>query len=128
MNDPETTTPATPQTDDVNQQCVGLQKQMTTLLLAVVIVSGTLTVFLWRQARYARYDLDAIKPTAAQIIQDFNQKRAGLQTFVSQVAEYGRTHADFAPIMNKYKLNSITGAPPTTVTAPKPTPTPEPKK
>jgi hypothetical protein len=120
MNDPETKTPATPEADDVNQQCVSLQRQMTTLLLAVVIVSGTLTVFLWRQARYARHDLDAIKPTAAQIIQEFNQKQAGLQTFVSKVAEYGRTHPDFAPIMNKYKLTSITSAPPAAVTAPAP--------
>jgi hypothetical protein len=128
MNDLEPKTPATPETDGVNPPSGGLQRQMTTMLVALVIVSCTLTVFLWRQARYARYDLNALRPTAAQIFKEFNQKKPGLQAFVAKIAEYGRSHPDFAPIMNKYKLSSITGAPPTTVTAPKPAATPEPKK
>ena len=128
MNDPETKFAAAPETEDLKQQCVCLQRQMTTLLLALVIVSGTLSVFLWRQVRYARRDLEAIKPQAAQIIQEFNQARPGMDAFLAKVTEYGRTHPDFMPILTKYRIPA-TAAPPATVTAPKPAaPAPATKK
>jgi hypothetical protein len=128
MNDPETKSFA-PESEDLKQQCVCLQRQMTTLLLALVIVSSTLSVFLWRQVRYARRDLEALKPPAAQIIREFNQARPGMDTFLAKVTEYGRTHPDFAPILTKYRIPVATAAPPATVTAPKPAaPAAAPKK
>jgi len=109
-------------TDDVKQQCAALQRQVTTLLLALVVVSGTLSVFLWRQASYARADLEAVKQPAAQVIQAFNkQDKANFDNFVARLADYGRTHADFVPILNKYKITVpsvpiTTSAPPATLT------------
>jgi phospholipase/lecithinase/hemolysin len=116
--------------DDVKQQCAALQRQVTTLLLALVIVSGTLTVFLYIQARHARADLAAVKQPAAQIIQAFNrQDKSNIDSFVIRLAEYGRTHPDFVPILNKYKIAVpavpvTTSAPPATV-APKPAAAPK---
>jgi hypothetical protein len=126
MNDPETK-PVAPEAEDVQQQCACLQRQITTLLLALIIVSGTLTVFLWRQKAYARRDLEAMQQPAAQIIQDFNQNQATMKGFVDKIAEYGRTHPDFMPILTKYRIPVPTGAPPAAATAPKPA-APAPKK
>ncbi|MCU0783099.1 MAG: hypothetical protein MUF81_03445 [Verrucomicrobia bacterium] len=120
MNEPETKPATAPQAEDLKQQCVCLQRQMTTLLLALVIVSGTLSIFLWRQVRYARRDLEAMKPPATQMVQEFNQIRPGMDAFLAKVTEFGRTHADFAPILTKYRIPMTTGAPPATVAAPKP--------
>jgi len=128
MNDLETKDPVAPEAENLKLRCDSMQRQMTTLLLALVIVSGTLTVFLWRQTRYARRDLDSIKAAAAPVIQDFNRNRAGLETFVAKVAEYGRAHADFTPIMVKYGLASVTTAPPAAATAPRTAPAPAPAK
>jgi hypothetical protein len=126
MNDLEGKPPVVSEADELKQRCDWLQRQMTTLLLALVIVSGTLTVFLWRQTRYARRDLESIKTAAAPIIQDYNRNRAGLEAFVTKLAEYGRAHPDFAPIMQKYGLNAITTAPPATAAPPKTAPAPAP--
>src|SRR5882762_2864487 len=117
-------------TDDVKQQCAALQRQVTTLLLALVVVSGTLSVFLWRQARYARADLEAVKQPAAQIIQAFNkQDKAYMDNFVARLADYGRTHPDFVPTLNKYKIAvpaaPITASPPPATATPKPAAAPK---
>jgi len=128
MDKPETQPVIEPETEELKQQCACLQRQMMTLLLALVIVSGTLTVFLWRQARYARRDLEDMKSPAGQIIQEFNQNKAAMDGFVAKIAEFGRTHPDFAPIMTKYRIPMPTGAPPATATAPVPATTTPPKK
>src|SRR6185295_16991243 len=94
-----------PADEDLKQQCAALQRQITTLLLALVVVSGTLSVFLWRQARYARADLEAVKQPAAQLIQAFDkQDKSRMDNFVARLADYGKTHPDFVPILNKYKI------------------------
>ena len=134
MNDPELTTASGTQAEALKQQCECLEKQTATLLIALVILSGTLTIFLFRQMTYARRDLDAVKPPGAQIIQDYAQNKANLEGFVIKIAEYGRTHPDFAPIMNRYRniLSSVAASPaspaPAASAPAKPAPAPAPKK
>ena len=116
--------------EELKQHCASLQRQVTTLLLAVFVLSGTVTVFLWRQARYARADLELLKPPAAQIIQSFKQEKLIMDDFVAKLSEFGKTHPDFAPILNKYKIQpvaatGVTSAPPAVI-APKTTPAPVP--
>lgn len=119
-------------TDDLKQQCAALQRQITMLLLALVVCSGTLSVFLWRQARYARADLAAVKQPAAQLIQAFKQEKPNMDAFVARLVEYGKTHPDFMPILKKYNIQ-ISAAPTTTsappaIATPKPAPATAPKK
>jgi hypothetical protein len=115
--------------DDLKEQCAALQRQVSMLLLALFIVSGTLSVFLWRQARYARADLEAVKQPAGQIIQAFKQEQPRMDNFVARLADYGRTHPDFVPILNKYKIAvataPMTASPPPTTTTPKPAAAPK---
>lgn len=127
MNEFETRTPAAGGNDDLRQQCASLQRQVTTLLLAVFVLSGTLTVFLWRQARYARADLEVLQQPASQIIQSFNQEKPIMQDFIVRLNDFSKTNPDFAPILAKYRIPatvsvSTTSAPPA-VAAPKATPT-----
>jgi len=89
----------------------GVQKQLNILLLAVVILSGTFSVFLWRQTRYLRRDLEGLKPVAGPIIQRYNQEKPTVDAFVQKVAEYARSHPDFAQIAKKYQLQNVTNAP-----------------
>lgn len=89
----------------------GMQKQLNILLMAVVILSATFSVFLWRQTRYLRRDLEGLKPMAGPVIQRYNQEKPTVDAFVAKVAEYARTHPDFAPIAKKYQLQNITNVP-----------------
>ena len=54
-------------------QIVALRHQVFTLLLALIVVSGTLTVYLYRQARVTGKDIEIIKPPGHQIIEASNR-------------------------------------------------------
>ena len=101
MNESETNSPVQTELMD---QIVALRHQVFTLLLALVVVSGTLTVYLYRQASVTGKDIDIIKPQATKIIQKFNQNRMGMENFVKQLTAYANTHPDFQPILRKYGI------------------------
>jgi hypothetical protein len=103
-----------PQTDMMDQ-VVALRHQVFTLLLALVVVSGTLTVYLYRQASVAKKDLAAVKPQATQMIDAFKRDHPMMDAFVKQLTAYGVTHPDFQPILKKYGITPQTQAGPTPV-------------
>ena len=71
MNESEMDSP--PPTE-LTDQIAALRRQMITLLLALIVVSGTLTVYLWYQSRITGKEIDAIRPQAMQMMQMFNQR------------------------------------------------------
>ncbi|MGD0745142.1 MAG: hypothetical protein ABSA45_08295 [Verrucomicrobiota bacterium] len=111
MNEPEIP-PATP--DELAGQISSLQRQVTMLLLMLVVVSSTLTAYLFYQSRILGKDLDSTKPQAMQMVQNYNNNVPQMQKLVEQLVAYGQTHADFQPILKSYGL-----IPATTNVAPK---------
>ena len=74
------------------------------MLLALVVVSGTLTVYLYRQASLAGKDLAVVKPQASSVIDGFKANQQMMEGFVKQLTAYGTTHPDFQPILKKYGI------------------------
>ena len=104
-------------TNDLQAQCDALRHLIVSILILVIVVSGTLNIYLLRQWRSAKKDLDGIRPQAAQMIADYQRVSAPLMTdFVKKITEYGRTHPDFAPVLAKYgfKPGGATGTAPAT--------------
>lgn len=93
-----------PTTNELADQIVALRRQTFTLLLALTMVSATLTGFLYIQQRHTGKDLEAVRPQATQIIQAFAQNGQNIQNFVKQLAAFGVTHPDFQPILKKYGI------------------------
>jgi len=91
--------------NDLKGQFEGLRQTVNMMLVLLVVVSGTLTIFLVRQWRFAKTDLDMLRPQAMQIINDYTRVSApAMQDFVRKLTEYSKTHSDFAPIAAKYHL------------------------
>ena len=101
MNQSETNLPVQTELMD---QIVALRHQVFTLLLVLVVVSGTLTVVLYRQAKLTGRDIAIIKPQATQIIAAFKRDLPLMENFVKQLTAYGVTHPDFQPILKKYGI------------------------
>ena len=101
MNESETNSPVQTELMD---QVVALRHQVFTLLLALVVVSGTVTVYLYRQASLASKEMTAIKPQATQMIAAFKRDQPSMEAFVKQITAYGVTHPDFQPILKKYGI------------------------
>ncbi|HXR05034.1 MAG TPA: hypothetical protein VN836_10050 [Verrucomicrobiae bacterium] len=101
MNEPEISSPAP---DELAGQISCLQRQVTLLLLALVVVSVTLTVFLFYQSRILGKDLENTRPQAMQIIQNYNKSVPQMQKLVQDLTAYGKAHPDFQPILINFGI------------------------
>ncbi len=112
MNDPEINSPS-----DLAGQVASLQRQVFTLLLALIVVSGTVAAYLGYESHHLGKDIDSIN---VQVVQPYKQKLPAIESFVSQIVAYGQAHPDFKAILLKNGV--VTATPPATNTAPKPAP------
>jgi predicted PurR-regulated permease PerM len=115
MNEPETNSPVP---DDLAGQVASLRRQITHLLLVLIVISGTLTTYLFYQSRTFANDLTALEPQAREVIQNYNKNLPNIQKFVQALATYGQAHPDFQPILKKYGIPLTPSA--ATNSAPKP--------
>ena len=93
--------------NDNNNEIAALKNQIFTLLVALIVVSGTVTVYLYRQASLAGKDL----AQGQQLASVLNQNEAAVQTFVTQLVAYGERHPDFVPVLKKYGIEPRPGVP-----------------
>jgi hypothetical protein len=105
--------------EDLQAQFDALRHLVISILILVIVISGTFNIYLLRQWRTVSKELKQIRPQAEQLIQDYQKSGPLMDDFVSKITEYGRTHSDFAPIMARYNLKpaAATGAPPVTPAA-----------
>jgi hypothetical protein len=104
MNESETNPSAPSAPSELTDQISALRRQASWLLLALIVVSGTLTVFLWHQSRVTGQTIGALKPEAIRITKVYEQNRPGMEKFVRQLVVYGQSHPDFQPILKKYGI------------------------
>jgi hypothetical protein len=103
--------------NSIQEQLDSLRQLLISALVILLLVSGTVTIYLIRQWRFAQKDLEALRPQASAIIAQYNKELPAMQDFLNKLAQYGKSHADFAPIVAKYHLNDLvpksgTNAPP----------------
>jgi hypothetical protein len=85
---------------ELTDQIAALRRQMITLLLALIVVSGTLTVYLWYQSRIAWQEAGVMRPQVLRMMSVFNQS----SLVVEKLVIYGQAHPDFQPILKKYGI------------------------
>jgi hypothetical protein len=119
-----------PVASPIEEQYNSLRQLVTSMLILMIVVSGTLNIYLLRQWRSTSKDLNNYRPFAANVITSYQKgDGAAVEAFVRNVAEYGRTHPDFAPILAKYNIRPGTFNPPVSGPATSsPTAAPAPKK
>ena len=89
-----------------------LRRQVNLLLLALIVVSGTLTVYLWYQSHVTGAEIAAIEPQARQVVQTFEKNQPALEKFVNALGAYGKAHPDFeAQVLRKYGITQQSVAP-----------------
>jgi tRNA U34 5-carboxymethylaminomethyl modifying GTPase MnmE/TrmE len=115
MNDPEFKSPFP--SSNLAAQVASLQRQVSTLLLVLLVVSATLAAYLRYQDYIYHKDAAAIRPQAMQVINTFNTATAGInrqavQDFLKQLVIYGQKNPDFAQqVLKKYGFAPQPAAP-----------------
>jgi hypothetical protein len=98
MNESQANSPVP---DDLAGQVASLRNQITLLLLALIVISGTLTTYLFYQAHALGRDLAALEPQARVVIQNYNRNLPHIQQFLQEMVAYGQKHPDFQPILKQ---------------------------
>lgn len=94
--------------NDAQSEIAALKNQLFVQLIALIVISGTITAYLYRQSSVASKELQAIKPQADQLINAFGQNQAAVVQFVNEAVAYGEKHPDFKQLLLK---NGIVAAP-----------------
>ena len=94
-----------PDTANLREQYEILRKLFLAALVAMLIVSGSLAVFLVRQVTFVRRDVEGIRPQIDRLTANFKQvEEPQINSFVNSLINYAKTHPDFNPILAKYKI------------------------
>ena len=101
--------------DNNNGELAALKNQVFTLLVALIVVSGTLTVFLYRQVSLTGKDYEQAK----QLSNALTQQENAIGNFVNHLVAYGEKHPDFVPVLKKYGIEPRPGIPAMAPAAPK---------
>jgi hypothetical protein len=121
MDEIEHKTVATPSLDtsDLREEIESLRHLIGSILILLVVVSGTLTIYLLREMKNTSGQLEAFRPGATNMIAVYQKQQApAMDDFIKKITQYGQTHKDFEPILFKWGLKTtaptapLTGAPP----------------
>lgn len=121
MDEIEHKTVSTPALDtpDLREEIESLRHLIGSILILLVVISGTLTIYLLREMKNTSAQLDAFRPGATNMIAVYQKQQApAMDDFIKKITQYGQTHKDFEPILFKWGLKTtgptapLTGAPP----------------
>jgi hypothetical protein len=114
MNEPQTGSPAP---DDLADLVTSLRRQVTHLLLALIVISGTLATYLFYESHTMSVELDNLQPQAREIVRNYDLNLPNVQKFVHTLVAYGQTHPDYQPILKQnglpVTLSALTNSVPT---------------
>jgi hypothetical protein len=110
-------------TPDLREEIESLRHLVGSILILMVFVSGTLTIFLLREMKNTSAQLEAFRPGATNMIAVYQKQQApAMDDFVNKMKQYRQTHKDFDPILFKWGLKTtsttLPGAPATSVPPP----------
>jgi hypothetical protein len=122
MNDSEIK-PSSPAT---GTESADIQLQLTILLVGLIVLAAVFSGYLWSTVRQRKADFENMQNAATPMVQAYNREKGTVDTFISRVIEYSKTHPDFEPIMRKYQPQIMPNdtAKPASTSAPAPAPAP----
>jgi hypothetical protein len=90
-----------------NEEIGALKNQVFTLLVALIVVSGTLTIYLYRQVSLENKDIAQAERASAEL----TTNEEAIITFVQHLEAYGQKHPDFQTVLKKYNIVAPATAP-----------------
>ena len=79
-----------------------LRQLINTTLILLVLLSGTLTMYLFYQYKVVHQEVEIIRPQYSDALAQFEQMRPKLEDFEKRISAFANAHQDFAQIISKY--------------------------
>jgi hypothetical protein len=115
MSEPQVTSDAlvesSPDLEALRREYQSLRVLFQAVVVTMIVFTGSLTIFLWRQTSLLRRQVQASRPMVNQLANDY-QKIGGpmVKSFLSELHGFSKTNPDFTPILTKY-MSSPTNSP-----------------
>src|SRR5215469_2852832 len=106
MNDPVNDPIPSTSNPDLEQQVAALQRQVLMLLVALIVVTATVTGYLYYESHVLNNDLNLGRPQYMQVIRQYQENQAAIQKFENQLVQFGATHPAFQPVLKQYGLGT----------------------
>jgi hypothetical protein len=107
MDTVENKAPAQSEVSELREQVESLRHLVSSILILLVVVSGTFNIFLLRQWKTSKTELAFQRPQVANLVGIYQKnEQPAIENFIKKMLEYGQTHPDFVPILNKYQIKA----------------------
>ena len=103
--------PVQSEASELRSQYEQLQQLVSSLLLILIVVSGTLSVFLLRQWRFVKAELAQWQRRPLRSRPNTTTRKRSLRISSRNLPSTDATHPDFAPISDRYHLNDFLAKP-----------------
>lgn len=123
--------------EDMKKTCAELESQLHTLRLVVLVAVAISALFFWREGNLNGAAVAQMQPQVTQIMQymgqlekqgsSYEKQIQALQAIAMRLSDYGRTHADYQPVLAKYGV-PMASAPAPAAAKPAAAPAAQPKK
>ena len=123
MDNLESKTTVQTETTDLPAEFEALRHLVVSILILMLVVSGTLSIYLLRQWRTTVNELKVIRPQVSQMAAIYQKDEfPWMKEILNRLSDYGRTHPDYMPVLAKYNIKpgATTGAPAGGAAAPAP--------
>jgi hypothetical protein len=88
---------------ELEAQCHDLRTLLTATLVALLVFSLGVNLFLGKEQRLIRQKLSESRPTVQRLAAEFRKKEPNMKAFLDALQSYSYTNPDFAPVLERYK-------------------------
>ena len=89
--------------ESLNESLQGLRTLVHVVVMAMIILSGSLAVYLWKQTGIVRKQVAEMD----KYVNEYNtQTRPKMEEFVSRLQQFSKSNPDFSPILSRYNLGT----------------------
>ena len=104
MSDLNPTSPSGAELTELKEQFAQLRAQTHNLRLALLMVALTLAGFFFVEVRRNGQALQSMRPQGFQVEEATRKQSPAISEFMNRLAEFGRSHPDFVPVLTKYGI------------------------
>ncbi len=113
---------------DLQSEFDALRHLVVSILILLIVISGTFTIYLLRQWRTTSKELTIIRPQVAQMVTIYQKDEAPwMQDILKKLTDYGRSHPDYMPVLSKYNVKPSAAPAAAPTSAPSAAPAPQKK-
>jgi hypothetical protein len=89
---------------ELEAQCQDLRTLLTATLVALLVFSVGVNLFLAKEQRIVRQKLAALRPMVFDLTAQFRNKEPNMKAFLSALQTYAYSNPDFQPVLERYRV------------------------